>query len=377
MKSTKLTRGTSVCSILAAAFAIACSGGVEDEGGHAGEGTGEVTPALDESAGERMNGSGPVGEVTLTNVLGEPRHYKYELVDGVAIAEGDIVLGTLEEIEQQQKGVVRTDRVWPLRTLVYRFHADLTTTQKSRINSAMSHWTAQTGVSFRTQANNEGAYVEFVPGTDGCSSSVGRTGSRQELKVGNCSSGSIIHEIGHAFGFEHEHTRADRDNTLDYFEDRVVEGKEHNFTLSNQTFHRDISTLDLGSIMMYGSYAFAAGSDGAACSEGEADCFPTLTRNDGTTWNSQRAGLSATDIRTFRTLYNRFDTPKVSASRILSGATNRNRFCQDKGYTTGTTSTLESISGSTPHAYVSNGSWVHVADPGNTISVYKTIFCTF
>ena len=50
-----------------------------------------------------------------------------------------------------------------------------------------------------------------------CASSIGRKGGLQNLYIGSaCKSlSTILHEMMHAIGFLHEHTREDRDNYIE------------------------------------------------------------------------------------------------------------------------------------------------------------------
>ena len=59
-----------------------------------------------------------------------------------------------------------------------------------------------------------------------------------QLYVGEkCSYGSIIHEMMHALGFWHEHSRGDRDNHITVLWENVREGKQFQFlTLSTYSY---------------------------------------------------------------------------------------------------------------------------------------------
>lgn len=109
--------------------------------------------------------------------------------------------------------------------------------------------------------NNAGTGFQFVPRTDqndvlvfgedanACYSNVGYQGGAQYVRCHlhgmGFNKGSIVHEIGHAIGFYHEHQRDDRDNFVEIIPggkpaDYEKEDKEHMFGL-----------YDLGSIMHY------------------------------------------------------------------------------------------------------------------------------
>jgi hypothetical protein len=136
-------------------------------------------------------------------------------------------------------------------------------------------------------------YVQFV-NASGCSSFVGRQGGRQNINIGGCSRGSIVHEIFHAAALFHEQSREDRDQFVIVNLANVQAGRENNFTRSVNGAS-DIGTYDYGSIMHYSATAFSRNGQ------------PTITirRPPGTanTIIGQRTAPSARDIAAINSLY--------------------------------------------------------------------------
>ena len=116
-------------------------------------------------------------------------------------------------------------------------------------------------------------------------------GLRDFQTPGFCAFGSVVHEIGHAVGLWHEHSRCDRDWNVIINLGNVRPGDEHNFDRECDNA-RDLAAYDIGSIMHYGSFAFS-----------KDNMSPTITRLDGTTFTANRTRLSANDIRAVRELH--------------------------------------------------------------------------
>ena len=216
---------------------------------------------------------------------------EYEIRDGLAILDGDIVLGTVEEMEARtDKG--RLDSAgrslvqyrWPNGTVPYVLDPAYTSEQRQVIADAIYAWEDATQYRFRPRNGSDDSWVHFLKSSAN-DSYVGRRGGQQYIRVVGGSVGLVMHEIGHALGLWHEQARADRDQHVTIHWEDILPGKEHNF----QTYvergrdGRDMFRYDLGSLMHYGSTAF--GIDGAT----------TITRKDGTTFEANRTSITDGD----------------------------------------------------------------------------------
>jgi len=192
----------------------------------------------------------------------------YEVVQGYAVAQGDMVLGKVMANGQvhrlpHPRGLGQDslfDR-WPDGIIPYQFTNTVSQSQRDNALQAIDHWNERTRIQMvpRTQSNAAiyENYVNFELGA-GCASYVGMKGGEQEVWLAdNCTVGSIIHEIGHAIGLFHEHTRLDRDDYVTVNLQNVSAGKEINFD-KIEVGASTYSEYDYGSIMHYGEYFFSS-----------------------------------------------------------------------------------------------------------------------
>jgi len=215
------------------------------------------------------------------------RRIRYQVIDGEAIWQGDIVLGPVESLGKgaRASAVLSGQRFrWTSNVIPYIIADDVP--EKARVEGAIQHWNTKTPIRM-VPHSNEANYIEFRRRTTGsCSSSVGMIGGRQFINLpDNCSLGSVIHEIGHAVGIYHTQSREDRDLFIRVRESSIEPASLSQYAVQSESTD-DIGAYPYDSIMHYSVSGFALPSDVA---------METLPSGIPL---GQRAGLSASDIDT-------------------------------------------------------------------------------
>ncbi|CAH0558866.1 unnamed protein product [Brassicogethes aeneus] len=157
-------------------------------------------------------------------------------------------------------------RVWEFGIIPYEIDDNLFDgTFIALIKQAMRHWESFTCIRFvERNAHVHDNYIFITERDCGCCSFVGKKGDGvQSVSLApHCKKlGIIIHELGHAIGFWHEHTRPDRNEHVQIITENIFLGHENNF---NKLPESDVSSMglpyDYESIMHYANNAFAKGN---------------------------------------------------------------------------------------------------------------------
>lgn len=234
-----------------------------------------------------------------------------QMKDGRAIFEGDIELPLDAEgnVRTQSFGNSNATRrfslgaLWPRGIVYYRYDATVGTALKATIVKAINHYHQRTPLVFVEDTNQvEGAFVLFQSpaGSSSCHSGIGYAGTGKvvttELGNGCNSFDTVVHEMGHAIGLRHEHTRPDRDDYLTINFSNLRPGMASNF--DKWTVREGLLTdYDYDSVMHYNSSVV----DPAFVFD---TSIPVFTRKDGSLINAQDgSGLSDGDVRGIQEMY--------------------------------------------------------------------------
>jgi len=185
---------------------------------------------------------------------------------------------------------------WPNASVPYEISPAFNQDHRARIAAAMNEFHMYSCIRFVPRTASDTDYVNIIDGTH-CYSYVGRIGGAQDLSLninsGCVQHGTIVHEMMHALGFEHEHQRPDRDEFVTINYENIQDGQAEWFAKYETSRVTTQGTpYDYASVMHYSANAFSKNEK------------PTIVsrRKPGEPLG-QRDGLSAIDAQELNMLY--------------------------------------------------------------------------
>ena len=268
---------------------------------------------------------------------------RYEVIDGLAVAEGDIILGPASDLSRWQRAaqpempgapgvrrqglnaVLNEDMLWPNGVIPYQIRNDVSAGAEANFLEAARRVNLRTNLTF-VERTSQPDYVRVIPSADpnACSADVGRdtTTAVQFIRTSSngCRVPTFMHEMLHTAGVWHEQSRPDRDDFVEILEDNIQTSpidRTGNFDKKTEDEAQGLGAYNYTSVMHYRPFSFGitctpsppAGSTmdpDCGCfldSTGSTFCVARTIRAKDSSVTIQRDESLASDVDDVNTLY--------------------------------------------------------------------------
>ncbi|XP_059474603.1 uncharacterized protein LOC132196153 [Neocloeon triangulifer] len=162
-----------------------------------------------------------------------------------------------------QYTIVSPKLKWPNGIVYWEYDSanNFTDAEKAIIQKGFGEIQNATCMKFVAKTS-ETAYVNIKNNEEGCWATGNYQGTKQDLNLASGCFGdtsTIIHEMMHAMGFDHEQNRYDRDMYVEVQWENIEKGKENNFDKQPRTKAYPRFQYDFNSLMQYFLTGFGIG----------------------------------------------------------------------------------------------------------------------
>ncbi len=145
--------------------------------------------------------------------------------------------------------------LWPGGVIPYTFDGTVTAPHQQQFRDAVAEWSAFAKVTFKVRTSEPDYVIVHNNPGGGNNSGVGTIGGPQYINIEAWNRGTLLHEVGHALGLNHEHQRADQATYVTIQTANITPGDEPFFTIIPDV--TDIGPYDYFSVMHYSRNAFS------------------------------------------------------------------------------------------------------------------------
>ncbi|APJ03722.1 M12 family metallopeptidase [Silvanigrella aquatica] len=182
------------------------------------------------------------------------------MADGFIIVEGDIIKRIQDDSSNRSKRSAPTySPFWRNGKVYYQFATwHFTQNEMAAVKRAMNYIEQVAHIEFIPVSGSPYTNYISIQKLSSCSSEIGSVARGQVLSLGNgcIDNGTITHELMHALGFQHEHSRYDRDQYVDVYVENASYDERFNFNKHGPETMR-YGSYDYNSVMHYDAYAFS------------------------------------------------------------------------------------------------------------------------